>query len=221
MRMPSKQESMRPPTRATSTAEQTPLLSVSKRQKLSPDVVPEVNGMEKTPSRQSRLFDRTYYHSFTFAPMSREEVLASHDSEVEDVDESWLGRLSDQRIDQFIDVLPVEKTLMKAWNAFVREVNPILADRSIREAVQRFASWFVSRQWADATDSIHHQYDALRAVFFMHLRALWQFHLIGLDHITKAMDAFHHAWNDHEVSFRSSGSSDTIQTRIGLSPNGS
>ncbi|KAK4531265.1 hypothetical protein CCYA_CCYA07G2122 [Cyanidiococcus yangmingshanensis] len=147
----------------------------------------------------SRLFDRTYYHSFTFVPMTREEVLADKDSEVDDIDESWLCRLSEQRIDQFTDVLPVEKTLMKAWNAFVREVHPILADRSIREAALHFASWFVSRQWADANESTHRQHAVLRAAFLMHMRALWQFHLIGSNHVAEAMDAFDCAWRVHEA----------------------
>lgn len=148
----------------------------------------------------SRLFDRTYYHSFTFAPMTREEVLADNDSEIDDIDESWLCRLSEQRIDQFTDVLPVEKTLMKAWNAFVREVHPILADRSIREAALHFASWFVSRQWADANESTRRQHAVLRAAFLMHMRALWQFHLIGSNHVAEAMDAFDCAWRAHEAA---------------------
>jgi len=178
-------------------------------------------------SSDSRLFDRTYYHSFTFAPMSPDEVLAAYDSELEEVDDAWLVQLSDHRIDQFLDVLPVEKVLMKAWNAFLKEVYPILGDRSVRDAVRRFAPWFVARLRVNASSSACHPYEALRTAFLMHLRALWQFHLLGSEQVAEAMIAFDRAWlNGQGPVFAAAadlqprlGEGSTNHTHAGLSPN--
>ncbi|KAK4534881.1 hypothetical protein CDCA_CDCA03G0906 [Cyanidium caldarium] len=142
---------------------------------------------EEVPGTTSRLFDRTYYHSMTLEPMTRAEVLSDYDSEVDGLDDAWVLRVAEQRLEQFTDVLPEENLLMRWWNAFIHRQPTPRSDRSVREAGVAFAAQLGTRC---ARGDAGCDAGAMRAALLMHLKALWHFHLVDVERLHESLTAF-------------------------------
>ena len=142
---------------------------------------------EEVPGSASKLFDRTYYHSMTLEPMTRAEVLSDYDSEVDGLDDAWVLRVAEQRLEQFTDVLPEEKLLMRWWNAFMHRQPAPRSDRSVRAACVEFATQLGTRC---ARGDAGCDAGAMRAALLMHLKALWHFHLVDAERLHESLAAF-------------------------------
>jgi len=120
---------------------------------------------------------RQYYHSRTNLPMADGEW--DYDSDDDTIDDAWIHQLSEKLIDEFGDVSPKEKILMKLWNRFIRS-HTIIADGAIPK---RCMDFIVAHHNAFITGE-------LRAQLLAHFMNLWDNRLLSSSHIYRLMKRY-------------------------------
>jgi hypothetical protein len=114
-----------------------------------------------------------YFHSSVFSTITPEEGSADSDKEV---DESWRLEQGLKMIEEFDDVTYSEKEMIKLWNRFVFK-HPINADSRVAQAILKFVEVFGEEILSNN----------LRNATLLHFLNLWEFGLLEMKDIEKAM----------------------------------
>ncbi len=84
------------------------------------------------------------FHSVTNIPLMADKFNEGYNSDTGDngVEAAWCLRMSEDRLGEVVDMLPIEKYFAVLWNQFIQTHYPMINDRDVFHAYMRFIEMF-------------------------------------------------------------------------------